>query len=184
MSGEFMTFDVRTLAFVLGITHIIQVVVFTHQYLINKTIPGVGWWLMWSGVEVAGFAFMLLRGIPSIDSTAIIGQNSLLILGVLFLYIGLLRFLGKKENRRIVISIFILFMVPFLYFLWVDNDIQVRGILFAAALAAVSFLSAQSLWVNKTSAITVSAVLPLRFLCLMAGYFHFPGGKDAHRYSH
>ena len=79
-----MHFDIRTLIFVLGITHIVQVVVLTYQYLISKTIPGVGWWLMWSAVEVIAFTFMLLRGIPSIDTMVIIGQNSLLLLGVFF----------------------------------------------------------------------------------------------------
>ena len=172
-----MNIDIRTLVLVLGITHIIQVVVFTYQYMLNKTIPGVGWWLMWSAVEVIGFTFMLLRGIPSMDSLAIIAQNALLVLGVIFLYIGLMRFLDKKENLGIVVSIFALFIIPFLYFLWVDNDIQVRGILVAAALATVSFLSAQGLWVNKTSAITTSANFTVVVFMLHGCYFTFRAAK-------
>jgi diguanylate cyclase (GGDEF)-like protein/PAS domain S-box-containing protein len=172
-----MTFDIRTLAFVLGMTHIIQVVVFAQQYRINKTIPGVGWWLMWSSVEVIGFSFMLLRGIPSIESVAILGQNTLIILGVLFLYVGLMRFLGKKENHWMVISIFVVFIVPFLYFLWVDNNIEIRGILIAAALAEVSFLSAQRLWVNKTPAISTSANFTITIFMLHGCYFTFRAAK-------
>lgn len=152
-----MHIDIRTLALVLGITHIIQVLVFTHQYATNKTIRGVGWWLMWSAAEAAGFACMLLRGIPSIDAMAVFAQNALIVLGVFFLYIGIMRFLDRKENRRIVVSIFTVFLLSFFYFVWVDNDIQVRGILISAALVTVSFLSAQGLFVNKTPAITGSA---------------------------
>ena len=168
-----MSFDIRTLIFVLGITRIIQVVVFIHQYRINKTIPGVGWWLMWSAMGVIAFSFMLLRGIPSLDTMAMIAQNSLLVLGVIFLYIGLMRFLDKKENRWIVISIIALFIVPFLYFIWVDNNIQVRGILIAAALAAVSFLSAQGLFVNKTRDITASANFTAAVFMVYGCYFTF-----------
>jgi len=168
-----MNFDIRTLVFVLGITRIIQVVVFIHQYRINKTIPGVGWWLMWSAVGVIAFSFLLLRGITSIDTMAMIAQNFLLFLGVIFLYIGLMRFLDKKENRWIVISIIALFIVPFLYFIWVDNNIQVRGILIAAALAAVSFLSAQGLFVNKTRDITASANFTAAVFMVHGCYFTF-----------
>lgn len=152
-----MNIDIRTLALVLGITHIIQVLVFTHQYATNKTIRGVGWWLMWCAAEAAGFACMFLRGIPSIDSMAVIAQNALIVLGVIFLYIGIMRFLGKKENSRIVVSIFAVFLLSISYFVWVDNDIQVRGILISVVLVTVSFLSAQGLFVNQAPAVTGSA---------------------------
>ena len=47
-----MNLDIRTLVLVLGITHMIQVIVFYQQYKINKNYPGVGWWLMWSIAEI------------------------------------------------------------------------------------------------------------------------------------
>jgi hypothetical protein len=70
---------------VYGITHCIQILVLVYQYAINRRYPGIGWWLLWSAAEVAGFAFMLLREVPAIHRLAIIGQNSLIVSGVLFL---------------------------------------------------------------------------------------------------
>ncbi len=54
--------DIRTLAMVLGITSIIQVIVFSLQASINKTYRGVGWWLLWSASAAVGFMFVLMRG--------------------------------------------------------------------------------------------------------------------------
>jgi len=152
-----MEIDIRTLIFVLGITHIIQIVVFIHQYSINKTFRGVGWWLFWSAAEIAGFTFMLLRGIPSVLEIAIIGQNALIVAGVIFLYIGIMRFFDKKENRALVISIFAVYISSILYFLFVNNDIQLRGVIISATLAIVSFLSARALLANKNRVASASA---------------------------
>ena len=86
----FMALDIRTLVFILGLTHVIQFAVFIHQYRVNRTLRGVRWWLLWSGVEVLAFTCMLLRGVPALQPLAIIAQNGLLILGVMFFYIGIL----------------------------------------------------------------------------------------------
>lgn len=152
-----MSIDIRTIIMVLGITHIIQIVVFYYQYMINKNYRGPGWWLMWSAAEVTGFAFMLLRQIPPIQKIAIIIQNSMIILGVIFLYIGIMRFFDKRENRVIIISVFSLFLASLLYFLYVNENFQIRGIIVSAALAFVSFLTAHGLFVNKTPSVSSSA---------------------------
>ena len=94
--------DIRTLAMILGVTSIIQVIVFSLQASINKTYRGIGWWLLWSASAAAGFVFIILRAIPAILKISIIAQNSLLVLGVIFLNIGIMRFLDKKEKRGIL----------------------------------------------------------------------------------
>ncbi len=168
-----MQLDIRTLVFVLGITHIIQVVIFTHQSLTNKTFRGIGWWAMWSIAEVMAFASMFLRGIPSIHLIAIICQNVLLIAGVFFIYIGIMRFLDKKENRVLIVSVFVLFVAALLYFVYVNNNIQVRGIIISVTLAFVSFLSAQALFINKVHAVNASANFTSAIFVVHGCYFMF-----------
>lgn len=152
-----MNIDVRTLIFVLGITHLIQVAVFTHQSLTNKNFRGINWWLAWSATETVGFTFMLMRSIPSFLTTAIIVQNATLILGVIFLYIGIARFFDNKEKRPLVISIFSVYLAAILYFLFANNNINARGAVISFGLASVSFLSAWTLNVSKTRAVSSSA---------------------------
>jgi PAS domain S-box-containing protein len=168
-----MNIDIRTLIFVLGITHIIQVVVFIHQYLIIKIYRGIGWWLLWSVAEVIGFTFMLLRETPSFRSMAIIGQNSMIVLGVIFLYFGIMRFLDRKVNLAILLPIYAGYVAALMFFLYVHDDIQVRGIIISAALAGFSFLSAQALFVNKPRAISASANFVSAVLMIHGSYFTF-----------
>jgi len=168
-----MTLDIRTLIFVLGLTHVIQFVVFIHQYVVNRTICGVGWWLLWSGVEVLAFTFMLLRGIPSIQSSAIIAQNCLLILGVIFLYIGILRFLGQMEDRRFLALLYTVFIAVLCYFLYFHDDINARGAMISATLAIIAFLSGWALLAYKTSPVAASANFLATVFITHACYFSF-----------
>ncbi len=94
-----MIMDVRTLAAVLGITHLVQVMVFTLHSSANKTYKGVKWWLLWSICAAAGFVFVLLRDIPSLHLISIVCQNFLITLAVTFLYVGILRFLDKSKRQ-------------------------------------------------------------------------------------
>jgi diguanylate cyclase (GGDEF)-like protein/PAS domain S-box-containing protein len=165
--------DIRTLVLVLGITHIIQIFVFSYQYLTNRNYKGIGWWLMWSAAEVSGFTFILLRELPSIKLIAIICQNTSIILGVIFLYTGIVRFFGKKENRWIVISIFTVFFAAFLHFIFADNDIRIRGIIISATLAIVSFLSAHALLFYRTRSVASSANFIAVFFLAHGGFFVF-----------
>jgi PAS domain S-box-containing protein len=149
--------DIRTLAMILGITSFVQVVVFSFQASINRTYRGIGWWLAWSISAAAGFVFILLRAIPAIHKISIIAQNSLLVLGVIFLYIGIMRFFDKKEPRGILLAIAIAFVSVMLYFTYVKDDITVRTIAIGVALAVVSLLSARDIYAYKLSSVKASA---------------------------
>jgi PAS domain S-box-containing protein len=165
--------DIRTLAMILGITSFVQVVVFSLQASINRTYRGVGWWLAWSISAAAGFFFILLRAIPTIHKVSIIAQNSLLILGVIFLYIGIMRFLDKKERRGILLAISIAFFSVMLYFTYVKDNIAVRTVAIGVALAAVSFLSARDLFANRLPSVKASANFIAAFFLAHGAYFIF-----------
>lgn len=151
-----MLIDIRTLILILGISHLMQILVFYYQYKVNKLYKGVGWWLLWSGAETIGFAFVLVREIPSLLTVSIIFQNNFIIGGIIFIYIGIMRFFGKKENLKLIISVFSTFEVLFLYFLFINDDVTLRSIFIALTLAVYSFLIAYNLFKNKTNNISSS----------------------------
>ncbi|MEI7501265.1 MAG: PAS domain-containing sensor histidine kinase [Bacteroidota bacterium] len=152
-----MEIDIRTIVFILGFTHLMQVLVFFHQFRINKTYNGPGWWLMWSAAEAIGFGAMLLRNIPSILPMIIIIQNSMFFAGTIFLYIGVIRFFNRKVNLKLVFGAALAFLFVFLYFLFLDDNIQVRSAIISAALAAISIITTYSLFYHKTRHIKASA---------------------------
>ena len=152
-----MSIDILTLAFVLGITNVVQVIVFSLQAATNRTCRGVGWWLLWSALAATGFVFILLRDIPSFHLIATIGQNSLITLAVIFLYVGIMRFLDKQVNRWIVLAAFAVFFGALVYFTYINNDFVVRTVIICLVWAAISFLTAQGLIASKIRSVNASA---------------------------
>ncbi len=150
--------DLRTIIFILVITHLMQILVFYHQYRINKTYKGIGWWLMWSAAETLGFFFILLREIiPSLLPVFIILQNSLIIGGTAFIYIGVSVFLDKKVNLKIPVLIFATFFLALLYFLFVYPDYNLRSVVISLTLSVFAFLTAYRLVVHNITYIRISA---------------------------
>ena len=152
-----MRVDIGTIGLILGITHLIQVLVFYYQYRINKNIAGPGWWLMWSGTESLAFIFIFLRNIPSFHLNVIVAQNTLLIAGSLFIYIGLLKFFGRKVKWKFVLSFFLSFSVLLLYFTYAVNDITTRSFIISVYLSAISFVTAAVIYKNLTGSIVETA---------------------------
>ncbi|MEI6309598.1 MAG: sensor domain-containing diguanylate cyclase, partial [bacterium] len=165
-----MNMDIRTLAIVLGITDILQVIAVFFQYLLNKTYQGIGWWALGFASVAGGSLLLSLRDAISIALISIILSNALLVLGAIFIYVGIMRFLDKKENRWIVLSIFAVFLASFLYFTYSNDDITIRTVIGSAVIAILSFITAQGLFVNKTRSINASACF-LSAICLAHGCF-------------
>ena len=165
--------DIRTLAILLGITNILQVIAIFIQYLINKTYRGIGWWVLGFTSNAIGFVLLLLRDSIPIELISIIVTNALLILGTIFQYIGIMRFLEKKENRWIVISILAVYILSFSYFTYVKPDFTARSLFFSAIATTISFLTAQGLFANKTRSITASANFNTAVLLAQGCFFAF-----------
>ncbi len=150
--------DVRTLAVMLAITSVIQVGVFALQATISKAYRGIGWWLLWSASAAAGSAFMVLRSIPEIARISILAQNSLIVLAVIFLYIGILRFFGQRESRPVLACAYAVYLVALAFFLYGHDDIAMRGAIICFALAFASLVSARALLVYKTPSVRATAI--------------------------
>lgn len=104
-----MKLDVQTLAFISCLTFLTQFIALLVQYMINRTYRGVSWWLLGSAVMALGVILTPLVSIKPLEFFAI-PANQLIILGHIFLYIGILKFLDKKENSWVLISIFVVLL--------------------------------------------------------------------------
>ncbi len=147
-----MTVDIRTLVVVLGLTQVVQILALSLQASTKKRYGGVGWWLLWSASAAAGFAVMLLRTLPASARVAIVIQNALVVLASIFLYIGILRFLERRENRGALAAGYLAYVSALAYFVYARDDIVVRSVLTSLALAGMAGLSALSLVTGKRPA--------------------------------
>ncbi|MCX6089315.1 MAG: sensor domain-containing diguanylate cyclase, partial [Candidatus Atribacteria bacterium] len=139
----------------------------------NKTYRGMGWWAGGFALVAVGFVFALLRDVVEIGLISIIIQNTLLILGATLIYVGSLRFLDKKENRGIVVSILAVFILSTFYVIYVNRDDNARTMILYVALAIISLLTAQGLLVNKTRSIAASANFLSAVFLAHGGFFAF-----------
>ena len=154
-----MKIDINTLVVVLGIIYFIQFVIFLIEYYYHKEYKGPGWWLLWSGAAFLGFIFLLARQIKPIESISIFGQNLMLILASSFLYIGIMRFLERKERSKLLLFLFLSFIVPYSYYVFWDDNIHIRTILIWLTLFVISAISAYDLYISKNKSFAVAATI-------------------------
>ena len=166
-----MVIDIRTVFVTLCIATLMQEVVFYHQYRINKFVKGPGWWLLWNVAVLISFICMLIRVVPSFKSFAITVQDPFLLLGMIFIYLGINSFLGKKINVKLIVPLFLSFLFGHLFFFYIIDKIAIRTLLIDVYLSLFSFLSIYSLYKYRTKEISSTATFNMVVLSLNAGVF-------------
>jgi PAS domain S-box-containing protein len=152
----FMNLDIFTLLTILCIASFIQFIVLFIQYRVNKVYNGIGFWVLGYASMAAGYMLLFLRGIIPVQLVAIIAANSLILLGWIFLYLGVMRFIGKRENRGIIFTVFTVFILSFIYYTYFTDDIKLRTVIIYSAVAIISILTAQGLFTCKNDAVKAS----------------------------
>ena len=146
-----MSIDLRTLILIIGLTHLIQMLVFLNQYKVNKSIKGPGWWLLWTIAEVIGFFIILLRDIPSLEHIVILFQNITIFAGVTFIYVGVQRFLDSPINIKMFVGLLSCYLLAHLFFVFVVDNIQLRTLVFDIAISVMAFATAASFLKSKAA---------------------------------
>ncbi|HZK44119.1 MAG TPA: sensor domain-containing diguanylate cyclase [Syntrophomonadaceae bacterium] len=103
-----------------------------------------------------GFILMITVNIKSLELFARIA-NPLLILGHIFLYIGIKQFLNTKVNRWQPITIFVVFNLFYYYFMFINNSVSGRTFIITTTIAIISFMIAYELFFKKKRYISSSA---------------------------
>jgi len=142
---------------VTGLVDLLLVVILILQYRISRNYQGPGWWVLGFTSIVFGFLLALLRDFISIRLICIILANTLLVLGGFLIYVGVLRFLGKRENFKFILLIILLLILSLVGFTYADDNISVRTALVSGSLAIATFMTSRALLVNKPGNIRNSA---------------------------
>lgn len=154
-----MNIDLNTLTMVASVITLLQVMALFVQWRLDKTYRGPGWWLLGMAATGLGFAWAYLRAVPQWVLLAIVGNNLSFVFGRTFMYIGVLRFLGRRERRGALIAFLAVFSLVDIYFTYFNNDIVVRRAIFNLTIAVLSFLGGRAAFLYKTRAVTTSANL-------------------------
>jgi len=166
-----MDIDIKTLSFLAGMTNFIKVLAILFQYLTNKRMPGVLWWL-WSFIFLAfGHFFLIVRENTLLLRTMSYTASTLYVLGAMLLYVGIIRFLGKREKRGLLVALFALFFSFTLYFTYIQDSFVARAQTTSIAFAVLAYLMVKALLVQENRAIRASAYLNAAILTMMGAFF-------------
>ena len=151
-----MELEVEILALVQCLIFISQVIVLFVQYRTNKSYRGILWWVRGSIAMALGVIFMPMLLIKPLEIFARVA-NPLIVLGQIFLYIGIMHFLDKKENKRMLGLFFAVFVMFYYYFMYIDNNLSARTVAINTVLAVICIMSAVRLFFKKEKELSSSA---------------------------
>lgn len=150
-----MNYDIRTLAVCLSLVLVAQAIAIFVQYKVNQSYRGIGWWLLGTIAMALGSSFMPLVNIRSLLILAMIA-NPLVVLGNIFIYIGIIRFLGIDENKWRLIIAYVIFFALYFYFIFASNNISARTAVVSATTTVIILMTAYKLYVKKDKTIATS----------------------------
>jgi diguanylate cyclase (GGDEF)-like protein/PAS domain S-box-containing protein len=153
-----MQLDIQTLALISTLTFLTQFIALFVQYMVDRTYRAVIWWLLGATTWGLGVIFMPMVAIPALEILARIA-NPLVVLGYIFLYNGVLWFLGQKTNRWGRILFFLAFLFLYYYFMFASNNLSARTIVVTVAMGTLSFIIASRLFLSKDRPISVSVIM-------------------------
>ncbi len=166
-----MKLDILTIAFVASIVFVTQSIAIFVQYRVNKIYKGIGLWFTGSILLSLGFICMMALNIKELRILAILA-NPFIILGQIFLYLGIIEFIEATEKRRITVFYYISFIVLYFSFIFLKNDILGRSITVSFFSGLISLMTAYKLFYRKEKNISNSENFVVGVL-LFYFSFHF-----------
>jgi diguanylate cyclase (GGDEF)-like protein len=162
-----MELDIRTLAIIQCLMLITQVSVLFIQFKVSRSYKGIGWWVLGSITNALGVILMLFVEVKPLENFARI-SNPMLVLGLLFLYIGILRFFDKTVNRRKIIWAYSTLLILYYYFMFVIDDTSARTVVVNISLAAISLMISYKLFDKSNKLFLESAIFTATVFCVYA----------------
>jgi len=145
-----MKIDIRTLAVVLCLTNFLQIIALSVLYRVKMYHQGLGWWILGSAALTVGFALNSIRDFATVGMYAIVANNALFVSGMTFIHTGIMRFWGRRERTALWVVFCTLVTLTAWYFTFIDNNLTARRVNISFAVAAISFVIARSILVQRT----------------------------------
>jgi len=166
-------FDTRTLALIMSIVLMTQVVALLVQYKVgSQSYQGISWWLVGSSLMAMGFAFMPLLNVELLQVLALFA-NPLVFLGQMLLHIGILRFTNRRENRWGLGVFLFSFLLSYYFFFFIDDDLFARSLIINAALSIMALTTSFSLYTYKDKFTSLASVYTATIFLIHGLFFGF-----------
>ncbi|MPM35575.1 hypothetical protein SDC9_82168 [bioreactor metagenome] len=144
-----MIFDVETLVITKSVINLFCLVIIWVSVKLNENIRGSKLWVWGNACNCSGILLLLMRKFISNQSIGLIIGSELTVLGSLFIYIGVMRFLERKINYKIIASSYVAFTILNIYFTYIKNNSIFRASIFSFYLAVYLIIASVILLKNK-----------------------------------
>ena len=149
-----------------------QVIALFVQYRMNIKNIGVGYWLVGSALMLTGAVFMSFVKIEGLLFLAMI-SNPLIILGHVFLYIGVQQFLDNKIEKYKPFIFFLIFNFFYYYFMFINNSASARTIVISVTLSFVSFMISYLIFFKNNKNISASTMFTVGIFSIYVVFYIF-----------
>jgi diguanylate cyclase (GGDEF)-like protein/PAS domain S-box-containing protein len=162
-----MNIDLATIALILVISSIFQAIFIL---LLASKYPGVELFGVSCSFYALGFLFVMFQSSNANGLITIVLGNALLLMALIFQYMGLVRFLELPENRWFPPLVFGSCLLALFYFQFVYDSISLRIFFVYLSSGLIALLVADTL--RKKSNALVPRQIPILFLIFVsAGFF-------------
>jgi len=168
-----MIIDLRTVAILTGITYSLLTICLILQFILNKTYRGLGWWAGGCLMLASGSVLLLFRDIKAVENISIFFANMNFLIGFILLYAGTMRFINRKEDWKIIITVFSIFLLLTWHVIFIRRDDNLRVVILYSASLIFIFLIAFNLFFNRIASIKISANFTAAAFLIFGSFFLF-----------
>ncbi len=140
-----MSLHIPTATILAAVVFATQSTALIFQFLLNRSYRGPGWWLAGTVVKAVGFLLMTVSDERFLWIVSILA-NPLVVLGQVFLNLGIRRFLGLKRSRSVAVALYGIFLAAYVCFLYIDTGVTGRSIVVLVSSAGISAATALALY--------------------------------------
>jgi PAS domain S-box-containing protein len=166
-----MQIDIRTLTLLLGLTLALQFVALGIQYVLNRSRPGLGWWLWGTACGALGFAVNILRDHPVLGPFCMLAGNMLFIGGYCCVLLGTRRFFGRPAGPGPMLAFWAFLILVAAYFILIDDCLTCRWVNASLGVALLSLAVARDFLRFRTEEHRVAATFLATIFALGAAFF-------------
>jgi len=141
-----MVFDIKTLIlinFLVNFVNVLVAAIIWHQY--KRRFSGLTWLLSCMILEAAGICLILFNGIIP-DMFSVILGNGMMLIGWVFLFIGLEHFTSKPGPQIQNYIILFLFFINETYFLYIQPNLAIRELGMELVIVLIDLQICYLLW--------------------------------------
>ena len=136
-----MKFVIGTLAIIMCVINVLSLIIIWFNVKLNKNIEGYKLWILGNVCNGLGILLLIMREFIYCRFITIIIGNELIILGEILIYIGIMNFIERKLNYKIITYSYLLFTILYIYLTYINNNLILRSIVFSFFISAYLLLS-------------------------------------------